>query len=141
MALHICCFLLRLPAGESVLSLGRVGFGGESCLAWEQLTNVRSIQATSDARAALKVLGNGPWSHGDIRILVATAERLRNVQSIHANVSASVAALRSRLVATWGAPELCGDSSMVKAQLSNVQQIQASAFAAAAVLDNGSLVT
>ena len=42
---------------------------------------------------------------------------------------------------TWGRPAYGGDSSTVQDQLKNVQQIQASDGAFAAVLGDGSVVT
>ena len=42
---------------------------------------------------------------------------------------------------TWGDPEDGGDSSEVQDQLKNVQQVQATARAFAAILADGSVVT
>ena len=42
---------------------------------------------------------------------------------------------------TWGTAASGGDSSAVQSQLKNVQQIQASSGAFAAILDDGSVVT
>ena len=42
---------------------------------------------------------------------------------------------------TWGHPDCGGDSSRVQEQLTNVQHIQATRSAFAAILDNGSVVT
>ena len=42
---------------------------------------------------------------------------------------------------TWGDSDCGGDSSAVQDQLKNVQQVQASSFAFAAILSDGSVVT
>ena len=42
---------------------------------------------------------------------------------------------------TWGDPGFGGDSSQVQDQLKGVQQIQATAYAFAAILADGSVVT
>ena len=44
-------------------------------------------------------------------------------------------------VVTWGDRRFGGDSSRVQEQLRNVQHIQATHYAFAAILDNGSVVT
>ena len=44
-------------------------------------------------------------------------------------------------VVTWGDSDCGGDSSAVQDQLKNVQQVQASNFAFAAILSDGSVVT
>ena len=42
---------------------------------------------------------------------------------------------------TWGVPDNGGDSTRVRDQLRNVQQIHATRFAFAAIVANGSVVT
>ena len=42
---------------------------------------------------------------------------------------------------TWGHPDFGGDSSAVQDQLQNVQQLEATDHAFAAVVEDGSLVT
>ena len=44
-------------------------------------------------------------------------------------------------IVTWGAADFGGDSSDVQCQLTNVQQMQASSGAFAAILGDGSVVT
>ena len=65
-----------------------------------------------------------------------------NVQAIQATECAFAAILGNGSVVTWGGAELGGDSRAVQGQLRNVQAIQATGGAFAAILvGNGSVVT
>ena len=91
--------------------------GGGSRAVLEQLRNVRHIQATGTAFAA--VLDNGsvvtwgaPEGGGDSS---AVLEQLRSVQHIQATGTAFAAIRHNGSVVTWGAPEGGGgDSSAVE---------------------------
>ena len=94
----------------------------------DQLKNVQQIQATRAAFAA--ILGDGSVvscgchptvnGRGDTR---AARDQLR-----------MAAILRDGSVVTWGSADSGGDSSTVRDQLENVQQIQALRYAFAAML-------
>ena len=86
----------------------------------EQLRNVRHIQATHHAFAAILESGAvvtwGDPEHGGDSSQVQ--EQLRNVQHIQATRRAFAAILESGAVVTWGDPYFGGDSSEVQEQLS-----------------------
>eukprot|EP00439_Symbiodinium_sp_Y106_P028619 s3638_g3.t1 len=134
----ICCNPGRWISGHLG---GDADYGGDSSAVQDQLTNVRQIQASGYAIAAL--LGNGsvvtwgaPNFGGDSS---AVQDQLRDVQQIQASRYAFAALLGNGSVVTWGDPAVGGDCSAVHGQLNNVQQIQASSRAFAAILSDGSV--
>ena len=104
----------------------------------DQLTNVRQIQATSSAFAAIREDGSvvtwGKPEKGGCSVLVQ--EQLTSVRQIQATNGAFAAIRSDATVIAWGHPADGGDSRFVQEELVGVQQIQAatgvfgSAFAA-----------
>ena len=125
-------------------SWGPAYVGGDSNAVQEQLRDVQQIQASVGAFAA--ILGDGSvvtW--GAMPTMVATAVRYR----ISCEMCSRSKLLLWRLlqswsdgsVVTWGDARSGGDSTAVQGQLRDVQQIQASDGAFAAIRSDGSVVT
>ena len=97
---------------------------------------VGSVQVQAAGSAFAAILGDGTCDVQD---------QLLGVQHIQASCKAFAAILGDGSVVTWGDPAFGGDSSAVKEQLKNVQQIQATRSfwggAFAAILGDGSVVT
>ncbi|CAJ1360984.1 unnamed protein product, partial [Effrenium voratum] len=90
----------------AVVTWGYRKYGGDSSQVQEQLRNVRSVQATLRAFAAILESGavvtwGDPECGGDSS---QVQEQLRNVQHIQATDGAFAAILESGAVVTWGDP-------------------------------------
>ncbi|OLQ12427.1 hypothetical protein AK812_SmicGene3623 [Symbiodinium microadriaticum] len=127
----------------SVVTWGLAFVGGDCSAVRDQLKNVKQIQATREAFAA--ILGDGSvvtWGEahfgGDCSDVL---DEPLNVQQIQAAVGAFAAILGDGSVVTWGHAFFGGDSSAVRDELQNAQQIQATERSFAAILGNGSVVT
>ena len=110
----------------------------------EHLTAVaqRTILAASPAAFALWCCGDDQivaW--GDFESGGCGKLQLRNVQQVQATTNGAFAAiLADGSVDAWGEPDYGGDGSAVRDQLRNVQQLQATAGAFAAILADQSVV-
>eukprot|EP00439_Symbiodinium_sp_Y106_P022733 s1164_g2.t2 len=93
----------------SLVSWGNPNSGGDSSSVQHRLLNVRQVSATHGAFAAL--LGDG------------SVDRLSKVSQIKATGFAFAAMLHDGSVVTWGDSDYGGDSSSVKDDLQNVQEI------------------
>ncbi|CAE7939958.1 HERC1 [Symbiodinium sp. KB8] len=151
----------------SVVTWGDAYDGGDSSAVQDQLRDVQQIQASYDAFAA--ILGDGSvvtWGNAAFGgNSSAVLEQLRDVQQIQASFLAwmqtsywcctlannqhDLSALREAdlmktpfaRVLLWGDAGSGGDSSAVQDQLRDVQQIQASHSAFAAIRSDGSVVS
>ena len=128
---------------HGVLTWGDLNYGGRSAAIQHQLRNVKQVQATDTAFAA--ILANGsvvtwgdPDEGGDSS---AVQTQLVNVQQVQGTASAFAAILADGSVITWGPDLNGGNSSRVQDQLKNVQQIEATDYAFAAIRGDGSLLT
>ena len=137
-------FALWCSWGDGVATWGSPPCGGDSSAVQDQLKNVKQVQATSRAFAAILEDGSvvtwgDPDSGGDSS---GVQDRLRSVRQIQATDGAFAAILEDGSVVTWGDPRFGGgDSSAVQDRLRSVQQIQATDSAFAAILEDGSVVT
>ena len=109
---------------ESVISWGNPDDGGDCSVVQDQLKNVRQIQATECAFAAILADGSvvawgNPDHGGDCS---AVQDQLRNVRQIQATYTAFAVILADGSVIAWGNEVSGGDCSEVQDQLSNVQQ-------------------
>eukprot|EP00439_Symbiodinium_sp_Y106_P008004 s1164_g1.t1 len=114
-----CTAFAAILRDGSIVTWGNAGCGGDSSAVRGQLKNVQQIQATFDAFAA--ILGDGSvvtWGNAGMG-----------------------GDSRDGSVVTWGDADCGGDSSGVQDQLKNVQQVQATEDAFAAILGDGSVVT
>ena len=151
-------------ADGSVVTWGSAEFGGDSSGVQDQLKNVEQIQGTRDAFAAILADRSVvTWGHaskgGDSS---GVQDQLKNVKQILGTESAFAAVLEDGSVVTWGMKgipritqvmarlgiagmehqfDFGGDSSGVQDQLKNVEQIQGTESAFAAILADGSVVT
>eukprot|EP00435_Cladocopium_sp_Y103_P019251 s1118_g4.t1 len=136
-------FALWRCGGDTVVTWGYAGSGGDSSAVQDQLRSVQQIQASYKAFAAILADGSviawgNPENGGDSS---AVQDQLKNVQQVQATDAAFAALLSDGSVVTWGEPEHGGDSSAVQDQLRRVEQIRASHGAFAAVLADGSVIT
>ena len=143
----------QLQAAElgSFAAIGTTGravdWGHHTLYAWnpvfDQLENVRKIQATSDAFAA--ILADGTVSTSGFSRFggdsTAVQHELRNVQQLQATHSAFAAIRADGTVVTWGSPFHGGDCQSVQQQLRHVKKVQVSRAAFAAIRVDGNLVT
>ncbi|OLQ00879.1 hypothetical protein AK812_SmicGene16413 [Symbiodinium microadriaticum] len=141
----------------SFMTWGDPTESGDSSDVRDQLKNVQHIQATEWAFAAIiadgSVVSWGNAGHGGDSS--AVQNQLKNVQQLQAarnHVSGAFAAILDRnhvsgafaailddgSVVTWGHAAGGGDSRDVQDELKNVQQIQATGYAFAAILADGS---
>eukprot|EP00435_Cladocopium_sp_Y103_P046597 s360_g13.t1 len=153
-------------ADGSVATWGHPGCGGDSTAVQDRLKNVKQIQATLGAFAAILADGSVvTWGHpsfgGDSASVIS---QLRNVRHIQRTLCAFAAILADGSVVSWGSPN--ADCHMnhavgvgplqlprfnpelmeraiakVKDQLCNVQKIQATSSAFAAILADGSVIS
>eukprot|EP00439_Symbiodinium_sp_Y106_P003376 s6298_g1.t1 len=134
--------LLRFADG-SVVTWGDARRGGDSTSVKHQLQNVRHVQASCAAFAAIRADGSVvTW--GDAMSGGGSSEvqgQLQNVLHIQASHGAFAAIRADRSVVSWGNCVYGGDSSAVKEQLHTVLHIQASCAAFAAIRADGSVVT
>ena len=113
-ALDCCCaksaaatqsaFALWSYGGDRVVTWGHPKYGGDSSAVQDHLRNVRHIQATPDAFAAILADGSvvtwgDPVSSGDSS---AVRHQLNNVQHIQATHASFAAILADGSVVTWG---------------------------------------
>ena len=109
----------------------------------DQLRNVRQVQATKFAFAALLADGSvvtwgDPRYGGDSS---KVQSRLQGVEQVEATHMAFAAILRDGSVVTWGFPLGGSDTSDVRDELRNVKQVRGTSSAFAAILQDGSVVT
>ena len=133
--------LLSGPTGR--VTWGDPGCGGDNFAVQGELRNVREIQRTGLAFAAiladgLVVTWGNPGYGGDSS---AVRHELLKVQRVHGTNGAFAAILADGSVVTWGYPDCGGESSAVKDQLLNVLALEATSGAFAAVLADRSLIT
>ena len=129
------------------MTWGHPSFGGNCRNVQEQLRNVRQIQATAKAFAAILENGSvvtwGSEEYGGSSSSVHA--QLMDVRLIQASNAAFAAIREDGTVLTWGDDNYGGDSSQAREQLKAVHQVQASiadrhgSFAAS--LDDGSVVS
>ena len=132
----ICAGIL---ANGSVLCWGRGLAFDEYSSVRDQLHNVREVQATHSAFAAIRSDGLAvTWGGAYSREVQA---QLRNVQHIQSSMEAFAAILADGSVIAWGDPDFGGDCQAVQDQLQDVQHIQASNYSFAALRGDGSVVT
>ena len=116
---------------------GHADCGGDSSAVQDQLKNVRQIQASYHAFAA--ILGDGSivtWGHAEFGgDSSAVQDQLKNVQQIQATGRAFAAFVGDGSVVTWDFSGRDGDGLAEQQQLRNVRQIQACRLAFAAVLE------
>eukprot|EP00913_Durusdinium_trenchii_P023104 g21690.t1 len=134
---------LALRSRSPVVTWGAPEYGGDSSAVRADLRDVRAIQASSKAFAAITMTGQVvTWGDeccgGDSSTV---QEVLKDVEQIQATKRAFAALLKDGSVITWGDPEAGGDSSFFREQLKGVQKIQASSESFAAILADGAVVT
>eukprot|EP00439_Symbiodinium_sp_Y106_P006818 s4348_g1.t1 len=127
----------------SVLFIGAGMPGDSSRGVSDQLKNVKQIQASGSAFAAIR--DDGTVVTWGLSVFGADSDavqdKLKDVQQIQASEGAFAAILRDGAVVSWGGAGCGGDCSHVQEQLQNVKQIQASASAFAAIRGDGTVVT
>eukprot|EP00439_Symbiodinium_sp_Y106_P033664 s700_g4.t1 len=112
---------------------------------WEQLRNVRDIQATESAFVALSAGSVVAWGHPLYGgVLEERLQGLHKVQQIYATDGAFAAVMEDGSVVAWGDALSGGDVNVpepVHEQLHDVQSIAASAAAFAALRADHTVVT
>ncbi|CAK9112025.1 unnamed protein product [Durusdinium trenchii] len=124
-----------------VVSWGEAAAGGDCSGVEEQLSDVQQLCSSHAAFAALKADGTlvawGDEGYGGT--LDAEVEKLREVHQLRASASAFCALVGpDRRAVTWGDPDGGGRAPC---ELSQVQRVEASSGAFAALLADGAVVT
>ena len=123
--------------GDGIVTWGNPSHGGDSSAVQDRLKNVKQIQATCTAFAAILADGSVvAWGDPDYGCdCSAFQDQLRNVREIQAASAAFAAILADGSVITWGC--LGADNF---ANQTRPRQIQATGGAFAAILADGSVV-
>eukprot|EP00434_Breviolum_minutum_P012807 symbB.v1.2.011288.t1/scaffold754.1/size165080/2 len=128
---------------DGIVTWGDGRFGGDSSKVQDQLKEVKDVQASYRAFAA--ILSDGSvvtWGNPDYGGDASKVRRkLKDVKEIRATDAAFAAVLADGSIVTWGSLHFGGDTADVDEQLRNVQQIQATESAFAAIVTDGSVVT
>ena len=123
----------------TVVSWGSVAHGGDTGELQEQLVDVCELQASAAAFAAIRRDGSVvTWGNPSFGASAAS-QKLQHVQKIGAS-DAAFAAICCHGVVTWGCPLHGGDSSLVAEDLTEVVDVQGTAYAFAALRADGQVV-